>query len=70
MTWGPCGSAVLQISSRLLKANYIEQEAPSSKSYLNVKLEAVVVNDDNCNVSIEHISSPKSMPTTPSASLG
>ena len=66
MTWRPCGSAVFLAG---LEANYIEQEAPSSELYLKVKLEAVVVDDDNCNVSIEHINSPKSMPTTTSASL-
>lgn len=62
----PVGSAVFLAD---LEANYIEQEAPSSESYLKVKLEAVVVEDDNCNVPIEHMNSPKSMPTTTSASL-
>ena len=52
-----------------LEANYIEQEARSSESYLKARLEAVVVDDDNCSVSIEHINSPKSMLTTTSASL-
>ena len=52
-----------------LEANYIEQEARCSFTYLKVGLEAVVVDDDDCNGSIEHIDSPKSMPTTTSASL-